>query len=130
MVTYYEREKTMKKLTIEINGLEYVAKDNLNNDLELKRLRELNEIKDNEINELEHDVGLLSMVEEENSIKINSLVARIEKLEDSLSEKEEEINGLQTYIDELEDEAGNMFSKYNELAQAINRIESITKGLI
>jgi chromosome segregation ATPase len=130
MVTYYEREKIMKKLTIEINGLEYVAKDNLNNDLELKRLRELIEIKDNEINELEHDVGLLSIVEEENFIKINSLVARIEKLEDSLSEKEEEINGLQTYIDELEDEAGNMFSKYNELAQAINRIESITKGLI
>jgi chromosome segregation ATPase len=130
MVTYYEREKIMKKLTIEINGLEYVAKDNQFNDLELKRLRELIEIKDNEINELEHDVGLLSMVEEENSIKIKSLEAYIATLEDSLSEKDEEINGLQEYIDELEDEAGNMFSKFNELAQAINDIRSITKGLI
>ena len=127
----------MKKLTIEINGLEYVAKDNQNNDLELNNLRELIEIKDNEINELEHDVGLLSIAEEENSIKIRHLEAHIEVLEDSLisqgeviCKKNKEINELQGLVKELEEEADGMFNKFNELAQAINRIQSITDGLI
>ena len=124
------------KLTIVINGLEYIAKTATHNitieqkDIEINRLADAlthanNELvlASNEIKELAHDVGLLSIAEEENSIKIRDL-------EESLSEKDEEINGLQEYIAELEDEAGNMFSKFNELAQAINDIRSITKGLI
>ena len=125
-----------KKLTIVINGLEYIAKTATHNitieqkDIEINRLADAltyanNELvlASNEIKELAHDVGLLSIAEEENSIKIRDL-------EYSLSEKNIEINGLQEYIAELEDEAGDMFSKYNELAQAINDIRSITKGLI
>ena len=124
------------KLTIVINGLEYIAKTATHNitieqkDIEINRLADAlthanNELvlASNEIKELAHDVGLLSIAEEENSIKIRDL-------EESLSEKDEEINGLQEYIAELEDEAGDMFSKFNELAQAINDIRSITKGLI
>ena len=53
----------MEKLTIVINGLEYVAKDN-------------------QINELERDMMLCSLEDERKQLIINELEERIEELED------------------------------------------------
>ena len=53
----------MEKLTIVINGLEYVAKDN-------------------QINELERDLSLASHEDERKQLIINELEERIEELED------------------------------------------------
>ena len=103
----------MKKLTIVINGLEYVAKDNQNNDLDNAKLRETIKIKDRQIKGL--------------STHIEDLQEENDGLERALSEKHEEINDLQTQIDELEDRISNIANDWNKLAHAMSQIQSILK---
>lgn len=108
-----EREKTMKKLSIIINGLEYVAKGSENNDLaqaesELSLIKEIAKLR-NEIKELERDLGRASLVNEELAIQIND---------------------LEDQVAELEEENGNIMCKYNELEEAMNDILCVARQFV
>jgi chromosome segregation ATPase len=95
----------MTDLTIIINGLEYVAKSNQNNDLyhmnrELLLNDEITKLR-NEINELEQTID-----QQVGEIQGMSFI----------------IKGLEDQIAELEEENGITMSKYNELEEALNDI--------
>jgi chromosome segregation ATPase len=103
----------MKNLTIVINGLEYVAKSNQNNDLfyanrELLLNDEITKLR-NEINELEQTVD-----QQVGEIQGMSFI----------------IKGLEDQIAELEEENGLTMSKFNELEEALNDINYITSRFI
>lgn len=122
------------KLTIVINGLEYVAKSNKNNDLyymnrELLLNDEITKLR-NEINDLERDLGLASLENEKKQCIINELDQVIDKHIGEIQGLSLQINDLEQTIAELEEEAGETMSKYNELADALHDINYITSGLI
>jgi len=111
-----ERENTMKKLSIVINGLEYVEKTSQNSDLyylnQLALLDDIIKQKDKEINDLQEafdkDFGLITLDNEEKESEINELqlvLSRTEfqvaELEVELEEKECRINDLQTALEDI-----------------------------
>jgi len=119
------------KLTIVINGLEYVAKSNQNNDLaqaesELSLIKEIAKLH-SQIKELERDLGRASLVNEELAMQINDLEQANDNLTGEVQGMSMIINDLEQTIAELEEEAGLNMSKFNELDEALNDIYSIAR---
>ena len=98
----------MGKLTIKINGLEYVAKDTENS---------------NEIKSLEARIEWLKAYLDEKDNTIN-------ELEQKLEEKDFAINSLNERIDELEEDNAELFSENMRLGEALNDIYQVAKDYV
>lgn len=117
----------MKKLSIEINGLEYVAKT------EVATSDEINSLV-NQINELEHELGLASYEDERKGLIINELKEQIADFSAECHEYMNEINELQEEIElarvrvfDLEEENEGLVNQINDLTKALEAIQTISE---